>query len=113
MWHAQGVVTRGTHRRRRIALLAALCVIGLAVVAVPLSRDHRLGPTDRQPLSGVVDGVAPASPFSYDPRRRADYEAQAARGLAHVLYAKSPGGIVASARRTARWRALVDAAARR
>ena len=36
---------------------------------------------------------------------------RAAAGLAHVLYAKSPGGIVASVRRTERWRSEIAAVA--
>src|SRR6185295_4945398 len=36
---------------------------------------------------------------------------RAAAGNAHALYALSPGGVVASAARTAQWRPLVDRAA--
>jgi Transglycosylase SLT domain len=96
-----------------VAAVALLCLLGVATVVVLVTREQRLGPTDRQPLGGVVDGVRPASTFTYDPARQADYEARAARGLSHVLYAKSPGGAFASAQRTARYRALVDGAARR
>jgi Transglycosylase SLT domain len=72
----------------------------------PGHHDEGLGP-------GVVGGVAAAKPFAYDADHRADYERRAAFGLSHVLYAKSPGGIVASAARTARWRPLIDRVARR
>jgi hypothetical protein len=41
------------------------------------------------------------------------FERNAAAGLSHVLYAKSPGGVVATARRTARWRPHIDVAAAR
>ena len=47
-------------------------------------------------------------PFAYSPSRRAALERRAARGLAHVIYAKSPGGVIESARRTARYRPLVE-----
>lgn len=50
-------------------------------------------------------------PFAYESDRAADLERRAGLGLAHVLYEKSPGGIVASARRTARWRDEIEMAA--
>ena len=65
-------------------------------------------------LRGGGDDSPPAGPFAgpavadatlrvldYDPDRRAWYERRAAAGLSHVLYAKSPGGAIASAQRTA------------
>jgi hypothetical protein len=113
MWQCEGVVGRRVHRRRRLAALASLCVL---VVAVVLVARHDGGSPDGlgpQSLGGVVGGVPTAQPFAYDPRRRADYERRAALGLSHVLYAKSPGGVLASAARTARFRPLVDAVARR
>lgn len=60
--------------------------------------------------------IAPASfggsdPLAFDPARRAELEARAAAGVSHVLYANSPGGVAASARRTARFRDRVEAAA--
>jgi Transglycosylase SLT domain len=112
MWHVAGVVSRPrTRTGRLLAVVALLCLIGAALVVV-LDRRHdqrsqsALGP-------GVIGGVDAAHPFAYDAARRADYERHAARGLSHVLYAKSPGGGVASARRTARWRTLVASVARR
>jgi hypothetical protein len=62
---------------------------------------------------GVIGGVAAAQPFNYVPAQRAAYERDAALGLSHVLFVKSPGGVVASARRTAHWRPIVDRVARR
>ena len=50
-------------------------------------------------------------PFSYDPERREEFEARAAAGNAHALYARSPGGAAATAERVARWRSQVDDAA--
>ena len=56
--------------------------------------------------------MAAAQPFNYVPAQRAAYERDAALGLSHVLFAKSPGGVVASARRTAHWRPIIDRVAR-
>ncbi len=54
---------------------------------------------------------AVADPLAYTSQREAGFVAAAARGNAHVLYAKSPGGVRASAARTAAFRPLVEAAA--
>jgi hypothetical protein len=103
------VRTASAHTRRRLAALAVACVVGAALVVV---LDRRGGDGGDAFGPGVVGGVEAAKPFAYDAERRDDYERRAALGLSHVLYAKSPGGIVASARRTARWRPLVDRVAR-
>jgi hypothetical protein len=91
--------------------MALLTLLGAAlVVALDRRSDERpqsaLGPS-------VVGGVATAKPFTYVPEQRAAYERSAALGLSHVLYAKSPGGVVASAQRTAHWRPIIDRVARR
>jgi hypothetical protein len=53
-----------------------------------------------------------ADPFAWDPRRAHEFTRRAAAGNSHLLYALSPGGAVASAERTARWRPLVERAAK-
>ncbi|MGI8462466.1 MAG: hypothetical protein ACR2OC_12695 [Solirubrobacterales bacterium] len=57
------------------------------------------------------EAAGEADPFAWKPDRREDFEDRAADGLAHVLYANSPGGVLASAKRTARWRDEIEAAA--
>jgi hypothetical protein len=52
-------------------------------------------------------------PLAWQPGKDATLANRAAAGESHVLYAKSPGGAIATARRVARWRPLVEAAARR
>src|SRR5918997_2786750 len=66
-------------------------------------------PTPPGPAGEEVEPIQ--DPFSYDPERRKEFEARAAAGNAHVLYARSPGGAAATAERVARWRTQVDAAA--
>ena len=95
----------------RLALLAA--VVALAVAGAVLL----LGRGDGTPVP-VAPDVVPAppgthlkpftDPFSYTPARRQEFEARAAAGNAHVLYALSPGGVLATAARVARWRPLVE-----
>jgi hypothetical protein len=50
-------------------------------------------------------------PWAYDADRQGDFEARAAAGNSHVVYVKSPGGIVATAERVERWRPQIEAAA--
>ena len=87
-------------------------MVGLA--AVLASREA--GPLPSPPLEVIepdVDVQAGAGdPFTYNEKRRPGLERRAARGLAHVIYAKSPGGVIESARRTARYRPLVERAAK-
>ncbi len=85
-------------------LVALAVVLALGAGAFLALRDPG-GVPDVPPLvlpSGAAD------PFAYSEDRRADFERRAAQGLSHVLYEKSPGGVVASARRTTRWRPLVE-----
>jgi soluble lytic murein transglycosylase-like protein len=95
-----------------------LCVAAAALAAAALA----LGLGDRESLDvrveRIVSGASAAArsasdPFAWQDSREEDFEARAAIGSSHVLYAKSPGGARASARRTARWRKQIEAAASR
>ncbi len=50
-------------------------------------------------------------PWAYDSSRQHEFESRAAAGHSHVVYVKSPGGILATARRVDRYRPLVERAA--
>lgn len=67
--------------------------------------------------AGLSAGATQAPPvpdrFRYSAKNEDELARRAAEGLAHPLYAFSPGGIVASAKRTARYRGAVEAAAQR
>ena len=52
-----------------------------------------------------------ADAFAYESAREDEFVARATAGHSHVLYAKSPGGALATARRVARWRTRVEGAA--
>src|SRR4051794_27232312 len=88
-----------------MAIVAAFFVAGVAIGVLLAA-------------GGDAEPVAPARGPAGDPlawRRGEDatFAARAAAGEGHVIYAKSPGGVVASAHRVARRRPLVEAAARR
>lgn len=88
-------------------VLALLAVVVIAVVAVIVLFPGETTRPRLVPGTGIDN-----DPLAYTPAREAEFAAAAARGHAHVLYAKSPGGARASAARTARYRTLVEAAAR-
>jgi hypothetical protein len=110
MWHGDR-----TMRRRATAQLALLvAVIVAAIVVALLARGgggSDAGPRQLAPGAGSTDTTR--DPFAYDEDRRSEFEARAAAGLAHVLYAKSPDGVVATARRVDRLRPTIEDVARR
>jgi hypothetical protein len=59
----------------------------------------------------VGSGGEVVHPFAYTTAERAAFEARAAAGESYLLYADSPGGVLASARRVARLHAPIEAAA--
>jgi hypothetical protein len=96
--------------------LLLACAVALA--AIPLG----LGLGESEPLDLQIESVAfeakaaaghEADPFAWDPARRETFEQRAALGASHVIYEMSPGGVVASAKRTAAYREEVEAAAGR
>ncbi|HEX6388053.1 MAG TPA: DUF5715 family protein [Solirubrobacteraceae bacterium] len=88
-----------THPRRRTAALLALAVL-LGISAALLLR------------AGGDDGRPPDDdPLRYRSAQRSTTEQRAALGASHVLFAKSPGGALATAARVAAWRPLVERAA--
>ena len=98
----------------RFLLVAALILIA-AGVGVVLARGD--GPPAGVPVVPTPPGEAGEDaepfpdPFAWDPDRSDEYARRAAAGNSHPLYTLSPGGAVASAERTARWRPLVERAA--
>ena len=94
-----------TPRRRLAAVLILGALAALAAILL-ITRD------DPEVVPGGGRSDEQTDPLGFDADRTADFERRAAAGLSHVLYAKSPGGATATARRTARWRARVEAAAR-
>jgi hypothetical protein len=92
------------YARRRAALglvLLVLAAFALAVIKLVAPGD----PPSYSPVNLDDD------PWAYEPDREGDFEARAAAGHSHVVYVKSPGGIVATAQRVERWRDQVERAA--
>src|SRR4051794_15627441 len=97
-------------RWRLLALgLVIVAAAGLAVVL--LSSRGPDAPKTLTPGAGNTETTV--DPIAWSPKRRRALERRAAAGLAHVIYAKSPGGAIVSAVRTATWRPQVERAAKR
>src|SRR5512132_4669811 len=99
MWQGACVAGSTVHTRRRLAAMVLLTLLGAALIVAFDHHGSRQRPQNALGPS-VIGGVAAAQPFNYVPEQRAAYERAAAVGLSHVLFAKSPGGVMASARRT-------------
>lgn len=90
--------------------LAGAVLLGTGVLAgedAPVVVPDQIAEAARTPVEESGD------PFAYSAARRADFVERATLGSSHVLYEKSPGGAVASAERTERWRPLIERAATR
>jgi hypothetical protein len=62
------------------------------------------------PLPGIGRPAPPGDPFAYRSDRESEFIARATVGSAHVLFTKSPGGVLATAGRVAALRGLIDRA---
>jgi hypothetical protein len=89
------------------AVLVAAAVILLIAVVVAISRGGAPPPL---PLPGTGTVPRQGDPFAYISSREADFVARATAGSAHVLFTKSPAGVLATAARVARLRGMIDAA---
>ena len=98
-------------RRRLLALgVVVAAAAGLAVVLLA-TRGGTDAPKTLTPGAGNTETTV--DPIAWSSKRRRELERRAAAGLAHVIYAKSPGGAILSAARTATWRPEVERAAKR
>ena len=91
-------------------MLGVLALAAAALVAlVGLASAAGLGGGESTQLLPEAEPGA-GEPIPYDPARRAEFEALAASGLSQVVFANSPGGARATAKRVARFRQQIDAA---
>ena len=98
-------------RRRAGARVLAFLAAAATVAAVVAIAAGLLGGNDGN-AGSIIDHarILGSDPLAFDPSRSAAYERAAAFGLSHVLFAKSPGGVARTAKRTARFRPLVEKA---
>jgi hypothetical protein len=96
-------------RRGVLALAGAAAVLAGAAVMEVMVASGGSGPP-KLPVPGIGQPARAGDPFAYVPSRQADFVARATAGNAHVLFVKSPGGVLATAARVAAFRPLIDAA---
>ena len=87
--------------------MSLVCLVAGLVVALVLA----LSGGGRAPLLVPRQSPPGGDPLAFSGSQEHDLEKAAAEGLSHVLYAKSPGGVLATATRTARFRELIERAA--
>jgi hypothetical protein len=104
------VLVPTTPARRRLLALAGVAVLAL-IAGVLTGRGASGGPAAHRMVPAQLR-AAGLEALAYDPSRQQELESRAAAGLSHVLYEKTPGGMVAAAQRTASFRPVVDAVAR-
>ena len=97
--------------RRRRLLALGVAVLAAAGLAAGLAIGLGGGGTAQRPLVGAGRPARSIDPLSYSPGLDSDLIRRATAGYSHVLYAKSPGGVTATARRVAAWRPQVERAA--
>jgi hypothetical protein len=97
------------HRRRLYPGVALAAVIAAGTTLAGVLNHHGDEHKAKLPPEAIGETI---DPLAYDPSLDGDYEARATAGYSHVLYARSPGGVFATARRVERLRPLVEAAAR-
>jgi len=98
-----------------LVVLAAAALGALVTGGDEPARPSAVVPRDapdripREPAQRPPDPYARIQdPFAWDPDREQEFVDRAASGLSYPLYAQVPGGAVASAARTARWREEVE-----
>ncbi|MGH3417702.1 MAG: transglycosylase SLT domain-containing protein, partial [Actinocrinis sp.] len=88
-------------------LALGLCALGIVVALLVVRGGGALPAPGPAP---IVDGAGPGDPFAYRSAQESQFVARATVGNVHVLFAKSPGGVPATAARVAAWRPAIDRA---
>jgi soluble lytic murein transglycosylase-like protein len=96
-------------RRRQAVAGGATVLLIVGLVAVLAASSGKPAPPPL-PLPGIGQPAKPGDPVAYVSSREADFVARAIAGSDHVLYVKSPGGVLATAARVAAFRPLINQA---
>ncbi len=91
----------------RIWLALGLGAVVVVVAVVALSRG---GGHPGLPLPGLGRPARSGDPFGYVSSREGDFVSRAVAGSGNVIFAKSPGGVLATAARVAAYRGLINRA---
>ncbi len=88
----------------RLALGLGAGILIAAILVAVLSG----GGQPQLPLPGIGRPARSGDPFRYVSGRAADFAARAIAGSDNVVFAKSPGGVLATAERVSAYRGLID-----
>jgi hypothetical protein len=94
-------------KRPRVRIRALVVAVALVAVAVGLTLSLTSGGS-RDLVPGAGNRSGTFDPLAYAPNREAQLQREAAAGESHIVYAKSPGGVIATARRVARYRPIIE-----
>ena len=94
----------------RVAAIGVVLAVAAAVIAATLLFTRTDEAARPEVALELPAQIVRADPLRFEPGRTQEYEQAAAFGLSHVLFEKSPGGVLRAARRTARFREIVDTA---
>jgi hypothetical protein len=86
-----------------VLAVAALILVVAVIVAVLGG-----GSSPKPPAPQTAASVSLRNPFGYVASRESQFVARATAGNAHVLFVKSPGGVMATAARVAAFRPVID-----
>ena len=103
-----GLAAASSRLRLLLAGGALLLLIGVIVAAT----SGGSGSDVRVPLPGIGRVARAGDPFLWVPGHEAQFVARATAGSSHVLFSQSPGGAIATAKRVAAYRPMIDAAVR-
>lgn len=104
----------GSFPRAVLGLLVVVLIVGAAIagtVMILSSQGEERKGFDASRIAEIATADDAEDPFQWEPDRSDGFAERAALAYAHILYEKSPGGIVASVRRTARYRGQIERAA--
>src|SRR3954454_20345819 len=87
-------------------------VLLIAVAAIVVASPARRGGDPPPALLPSADNLPAGDPLAWNAERSGDDATAASEGLSHVLYEKSPGGMVASAQRAESWRPVIEQVAK-
>jgi soluble lytic murein transglycosylase-like protein len=93
-------------RQSRLVLAAGVAILLIAVAVNGLQG----GGAPPLPLPGIGRPARSRDPFGYVSAREPAFVARAVAGNAHVLFTKSPGGVIATAARVVHFRRLITSA---
>ena len=93
-------------RRARLFLVVFVVAAGATLAGLVLT-----GRDDPPSFGPVTIDPGEPDPFAWSADRGDEFVRRATAGHSHVLYEKSPGGVLATARRVERWRPQIEAAA--